>query len=337
MAINGFGRIGRNTFRAAFGNSRMKVVAINDLTSPDVLAPLLQYDSVFRTWPHKVSSRAGAILVEGKAIPVWGEKDPMLLPWKKEKIDVVVESTGFFTSAEKAKAHLAAGAKAVVITAPSEDVPTFLLGSNHDKLSKKDSVINMASCTTNSAAPVMAVLEEVFGIKKAMLSTAHSVTSGQNVVDGVPPGRKPDMRRARSVLGNIIPTDTGAAHATAAALPFLKGKFDGVSLRVPTPDVSLTTITALIGRKTTAEEVNAAFEKAAKSARWKGVLGVTDDPVVSSDFIGDARASVVDLGMTRVVDGDLVSVMAWYDNEWGYSVQLVRMIEEVGRRVCRVS
>ena len=228
VAINGFGRIGRNTFRAAFGNLSVEVVAINDLTSPEILAPLLQYDSVFRRWPHRVSHRAGVLVVDGKPIPVYSEKDPAPLPWKKEQIDVVVESTGFFTSREKSSAHLAAGAKAVVISAPSEDAPTFLMGVNHDKLGKKDTIINMASCTTNSAAAVMAVLEDAFGVKKAMLSTTHSVTSGQNVVDGVPPGRKPDMRRARSVLGNIIPTDTGAAHAVAKALRIApEGQHDG--------------------------------------------------------------------------------------------------------------
>jgi glyceraldehyde 3-phosphate dehydrogenase len=211
------------------------------------------------------------------------------------------------------------------------------MGVNHDKLGKKDTIINMASCTTNSAAAVMAVLEDAFGVKKAMLSTTHSVTSGQNVVDGVPPGRKPDMRRARSVLGNIIPTDTGAAHAVAKALPALSEKFDGVSVRVPTLDVSLTNLVVLVKGKTSVEQVNDAFTKAAKQARWKGVLSVTRDPVVSSDFIGDRHASVVDLPMTRVVDSDLVSVMAWYDNEWGYSVQLVDMIGEVGRRVCKKS
>lgn len=335
IAINGFGRIGRNVLRAGWDQKGMEIVAINDLTEPSTLAHLLTYDTVFRTWPVAVKAGKDHLVIGGKKVPVFAEKDPAELPWKELGVDVVVESTGFFTTHEGASAHVKAGARAVVISAPSEDAPTFLMGVNHDKLTRQNTVICNASCTTNSVGAVMAILDEAFGVKKAMLSTVHSVTSGQNVVDGVPPGRKPDLRRARSVLGNIIPTSTGAAKATAKALPQLAGKFDGVSMRVPTPDVSLTDVTIVTGKKVTAEDVNAVLKKAAKSARWKGVLAVTESPVVSSDFIGSTVAATVDLEMTRVVDGDLVKVLAWYDNEWGYTHQLLAMVREVGKRVLK--
>lgn len=335
IAINGFGRIGRNTLRAGWNQKGLAFVAINDLTEPRVLAHLLKYDSVFRTWDVPVRAGKDHLLVGGKKIPVFSERDPAKLPWKEHRVDVVVESTGFFTDVTSAQAHVTAGAGAVVISAPSDDAPTHLMGVNHEKLTSKAPVICNASCTTNSAGPVMAVLDEAFGVKKAMLSTVHSVTSGQNVVDGVPPGRKPDLRRARSILGNIIPTSTGAATATAKALPTLLGKFDGVAIRVPTPDVSLSTFVALLKRRVTVEDVNDAFRKAAKIPRWKGTLAVTDESLVSSDFIGSPYGAVVDLPMTRVVDGDLVNVMAWYDNEWGYSHQLILMVREVGKRVLK--
>lgn len=333
IAINGFGRIGRNAMRAGWNQKGFEIVAINDLTDPATLAHLLKYDSVFRTWDVAVKAGKDYLIIGGKKVPVFAQKDPAALPWKALNVDVVIESTGFFTTATSAQAHVNAGAKAVVISAPSEDAPTFLMGVNHEKLSKKTPVICNASCTTNSTGSVMAILDEAFGVKKAMLSTIHSVTSGQNVVDGVPSGRKPDMRRARSILGNIIPTSTGAAKATAKALPQLEGKFDGISLRVPTPDVSLSDFTVLLEKKVTVDEVNAVLEKASKSPRWKGIMTVTKDPLVSSDLIGSPYGSTVDLAMTRVVDGDLVKVMAWYDNEWGYTCQMLMMVREVGKRV----
>lgn len=335
IAINGFGRVGRNTLRAGWNEKGLEFVAINDLTEPRVLAHLLKYDSVFRTWDVSVKAGKDHLLVGGKKVPVFAERDPAKLPWREHKVDVVVESTGFFTDEASASAHVKAGAGSVVISAPSDTAPTHLMGVNHEGLTSKKPVVCMASCTTNSAGPVMAVLQEAFGVKKAMLSTVHSVTSGQNVVDGVPPGRKPDLRRARSILGNIIPTSTGSATATAKALPALAGKFDGIAMRVPTLDVSLSDFVALLKRRVTVEDVNEAFRKAAKTPRWKGTLAVTDEPLVSSDLIGSPYGAVVDLSMTRVVDGDLVKVMAWYDNEWGYSCQLVKMVREVGKRILK--
>lgn len=333
VAINGFGRIGRNVFKAGYGKPGIEFVAVNDLTEPAVLAHMLKHDSVFRTWPHEVGSDAKNLVIDGKRLPVVAEKDPAKLPWKAMKVDVVIESTGRFTDRAGASGHLTAGAKRVVISAPGKDVPTYLMGVNHDDYKGKDPVINNASCTTNSIAPVAAIMDEVFGVKKAMMTTVHSVTAEQNLVDGLPPALHPDLRRARSALINIVPTSTGAAKATTEALPRLKGLFDGIAVRVPSIDVSLSDFTFLLKKKVTVEAVNAAFKKAAASARWKGILGVTDEPLVSSDFVGSPYSSVVDLAMTRVVDGDLVKVMAWYDNEWGYSVHLIDMVQNVGRTI----
>lgn len=333
VAINGFGRIGRNVFKAGYGKPGFEFVAVNDLTEPKVLAHMLKHDSVFRTWAHEVSSDAKNLVIDGKKLPVVAEKDPSKLPWKAMKVDVVIESTGRFTDRAGASGHLKAGAKRVVVSAPGKDVPTYLMGVNHDAYKGKDTVINNASCTTNSIAPVAAIMDEVFGVKKAMMTTVHSVTAEQNLVDGLPPALHPDLRRARSALINIVPTSTGAAKATTEALPRLKGLFDGIAVRVPSIDVSLSDFTFLLKKKVTVEVVNAAFKKAAASARWKGILGVTDEPLVSSDFVGSPYSSVVDLQMTRVVDGDLVKVMAWYDNEWGYSVHLIEMVQNVGRTI----
>lgn len=332
VAINGFGRIGRTTMRAGWDRKNIQFVAVNDLTAPEVLAHLLKYDSVFRTWDHVVKSDASGIFVDEKKIPVYAEKDPLLLPWGKLKVDVVIESTGFFTKQQDAEAHRTAGARKVVISAPSKDAPTFLMGVNHKVCRRDQNVINNASCTTNSIAPVAQIMHETFGVKKAMLTTVHSVTAEQNLVDGLPPGRKThDLRRARSALTNIVPTTTGAAIATTEVVTDLKGKFDGVAIRVPSLDVSLTDFTFVTKRKTTVEEVRKTFQSAAKTARWKKVLGVSEVPLVSTDFIQSPYGSVVDLELIRVVDGDLVKVMAWYDNEWGYSTMLLDMVEYVGR------
>jgi len=330
IAINGFGRIGRTTLKCGWGRPGIEFVAVNDLTAPSILAHLLKYDSVSRAWDHKVSSDDKNIIIDGVKIPVLTEKEPTKLPWKEYKVDIVIESTGRFTKMELAKQHLDAGAKRVVISAPAKDVPTFLMGVNHTKCSANDKIINNASCTTNSVAPVAAIMDEVFGVAKAMLTTVHAVTAEQNIVDSAPPPLHPDLRRARSALVNMVPTSTGAAKATGEALPKFKGKFDGVAIRVPIIDVSLSDFTFLLKRKTTIEEVNKAFEKAAQSARWKNILGVTHESLVSSDFIGSPYSSVVDLEMTKVVDGDLVKVMAWYDNEWGYSVHLMDIVEHIG-------
>ncbi|MBI4135372.1 type I glyceraldehyde-3-phosphate dehydrogenase [Candidatus Uhrbacteria bacterium] len=331
VAINGFGRIGRNTLKAGWGRKGVEFVVLNDLTEPKILAHLLKYDSVFKIWDHKVSASADSIIVDGKKIPVVAERDPLKLPWKQYKVDVVIESTGRFTNMEAAKQHIAAGAKRVVISAPAKEVPTYLMGVNHAVCPTDAQVINNASCTTNSIAPIVAIADEVFGVAKAMMTTVHSVTAEQNLVDGLPPPLHPDLRRARSAMVNIVPTTTGAAKATTEAIPSLKGKFDGIAIRVPTIDVSLSDFTLLLKRKVTVEELNNAFKKAAGEKRWKGVVGVTNEPLVSTDFIGSPYSSVVDLSMTRVVDGDLVKVLAWYDNEWGYSVHLVDMVEHIGR------
>lgn len=333
VAINGFGRIGRNTLKIGWENKEVEFVAVNDLTAPKILAHLLKYDSVFRTWSHDVSFDEKNVIIDGKKIPVIAEKEPAKLPWKDYKIDVVIESTGRFTEMESARAHLDAGAKRVVISAPAKGVPTFLMGVNHQKCSAKDTVINNASCTTNSIAPVIAIMNEEFGVEKAMMTTVHSVTAEQNIVDSLPPALHPDLRRARSALINIVPTSTGAAKATTEAIPELRGLFDGIAVRVPSIDVSLSDFTMVLKRNTTVEEINEAFKKASKTSRWKGILGVTDVPLVSSDFVGSAYSSVVDLEMTRVVGGNLVKVMAWYDNEYGYSVHLVEMAVNAGKTI----
>ncbi len=328
VAINGFGRIGRTTLRAGFARKDLRFVAINDLADPKELAHLLKYDSVFRTWDKEIVGGKDFIKIGARKIPVYGERNPADIPWGKHKVDVVIEATGFFKTQEKAHAHIDAGARKVVISAPSEDVPTFLMGVNHRACKANQNIVSNASCTTNSVAPVAQVLSEAIGIKKAMLTTIHSVTAQQNTVDGLV--RKGDLRRARSALTNIIPTTTGAAIATTKVLPELTGKFDGIAVRVPSLDVSLTDFTFVVKKKTSAEEINALFKKAAKSARWKGILGVTDEPLVSTDFIGTSYGSVVDLGMTRVVDGDLVKVLAWYDNEWGYTQRLLDLAQHIG-------
>lgn len=332
IAINGFGRIGRTVFKAGFGRANVEFVAINDLSEPKILAHLLKYDSVFREWSREVSFDAKHLIVDGKKIPVVAETEPDKLPWKQYAVDVVLECTGRFADLEAAMAHLIAGAKKVVISAPANEVPTYLMGVNHQNYKRTEKIVNNASCTTNSIAPVAAIMDEVFGVKKAMMTTIHSVTAEQNLVDGLPPKRHPDLRRARSALINLVPTSTGAAKATYEVVPNLKGRFDGLAIRVPTIDVSLSDFTFLLKKKVTVEEINAVFKKAAKSARWKGILGVSEAPLVSSDFIGQSCSSVVDLEMTRVVDGDLVKVLAWYDNEWGYSERLMDLAEFVGKK-----
>ena len=328
VAINGFGRIGRNAFKAGFGRRGIDFAAINDLTDPKILAHLLKYDSVFRAWNHKVGADAKHLIVDGKKIPVTAEREPLKLPWKKYKVDVVIESTGRFTELQSARQHLAAGAKRVVISAPAKEVPTYLMGVNHTACPRSAPVINNASCTTNSVAPIMAIMQETLGVRKAMMTTVHSVTAEQNLVDGPPPGGK-----VGDLMVNIVPTSTGAARAATEAVPKLKGLFDGIAIRVPTLDVSLSDFTMLMARKTSVEEINSIFKKAAAAPRWKGVLGITDEPLVSADFIGSAYSAVVDLSMTRVVDGDLAKILAWYDNEWGYSVHLIELAAHVGQFV----
>ena len=330
IAINGFGRIGRTALKAGWERKDVEFVAINDLTEPSTLAHLLTYDSVFRQWPHEVSSEPGFLIIDGKKIPVVAQTDPKALPWKQYNVDVVIECTGRFTNMEDAQAHLVSGAKNVVISAPAKGVPTYLMGVNHTDRKASEHIVNNASCTTNSIAPVAAIMDEAFGVAKAMMTTIHSVTAEQNIVDGLPPKLHPDMRRARSALINMVPTSTGAAKATTEALPQLVNKFDGIAVRVPTIDVSLSDFTFVLKKNVTVEEVNNALKKAASSKRWKGILGVSEAPLVSTDFIHSPFSSVVDLPMTRVVDGDLVKVLAWYDNEWGYSVHLIDMAVHIG-------
>ncbi len=330
IAINGFGRIGRHAFKIGFGRKGFNIVAINDLTDTKTLAHLLKYDTAYPIYDRKISYDEKNIIVDGVKIPVFAEKDPSVLPWKEMKIDVVLECTGHFTKKEGAELHLQAGAKKVVLSAPGKggNIPTYVRGVNCAKVkSEKSKIISNASCTTNCIAPVMAVLEESFGIKKAMMSTIHAYTADQNLQDG--PHK--DLRRARAAAESIVPTTTGAAKAVAETIPAVKGVFDGIALRVPVVTVSLSDVTVVLKKKTTKEEINKAFIKAAKTARFKNVLLATNEELVSSDFIGNPYSSIVDLNLTNVVDGDLVKVVAWYDNEYGYAVRLVEMAELFGK------
>jgi glyceraldehyde 3-phosphate dehydrogenase len=326
VAINGFGRIGRAAFKIILSSKKYDVVAINDLAPVESLAYLLKYDTVYGIYPKKVNHSGNNIIVNGKKYNVTAQPQPKKLPWKKLKVDVVLECTGFFVKDGAAKAHIQAGAKKVIISAPAKggDVDTLLLGVNEDSY-KKQTVISNASCTTNCVAPVAQVLVSKFGVAKAMMTTIHSYTGAQKLVDA--PHKDP--RRGRSAAENIVPTSTGAAIATAKVIPELEGLFDGLSIRVPTPVVSLSDFTFLLNKDVTVKQVNNALIAASKSKRYKGILGVTDEPVVSSDFIGDPRSSIVDLPLTKVVGGNLVKIISWYDNEWGYSTRLVEMIDQI--------
>lgn len=329
IAINGFGRIGRAACKIALTHKDAEVVAINDLGDIENLAYLLRYDTVYGRYSASVEVDGDVLIVGDTRIKVLQSKNPEELPWKEMDIDVVIESTGFFTEEEGAKKHITAGAKHVVISGPtkSEGVPTVVMGVNDDKLAGVSMVSN-ASCTTNSAAPVMSVLQSVFGVEKALLTTAHAYTATQSLVDG--PGGKGDFRRGRAAAQNIVPASTGAAIAATLAIPELKGKFDGISLRVPVPVVSISDITCVLSRNTTVEEVNQAFKDAVDNSVYQGIIAVTEEPVVSSDFIGDPHSAIIDLPLTRVVGGNLVKVLAWYDNEWGYSNRLVEQVLAVG-------
>lgn len=332
VAINGFGRIGRNAFKIAFANPDLEIVAINDLTSTDTLAHLLKYDSSYGHYGHDVGSDDKHIIVDGKKITVTAEKEPDKLPWKELNIDVVIESTGRFVKGELAALHLKAGAERVVISAPAKGddskVSTHVIGVNEDKLGQAE-IISNASCTTNCITPVAAVIEREFGIEKAMMTTVHSYTASQVLQDG--PSK--DKREARAAAENIVPTTTGATIAAAKALPVLKGVFGGLSIRVPTPVVSLSDFTFLTKKKTTVEAVNAAIKKAAQEERFRGVLAWTEEELVSRDFVGDSHSSIADLKLTNVVGGNMVKVVAWYDNEWGYSNRLVEMVALAGKSI----
>lgn len=327
VAINGFGRIGRSFFRSVFGDLELDIVAINDLTDTKTLAYLLKYDTVYGRYSKKVIAKEGFISIDGKDVKVLSEKDPAKLPWKSYGIDVVIEATGFFTKAEMAKAHLTAGARRVVITAPAEGVTTALVGVNDDRFNiDAGQITGNASCTTNAVSPLMQILEETLGVKKAAMSTVHAYTATQKIVDG--PDSK-DLRRGRAAALNIVPSTTGAAEAVIQTVPALTGKFDAVAMRVPIITGSLSDITALVSRPTTVEEVNQIFKNASMSSRWIRTLHVTEEPLVSSDIIGEPYGAIVDLSLTRVVDGDLVKVFSWYDNEAGYTTTLIEHVRRV--------
>lgn len=324
VGINGFGRIGRNVFRSAFNDNNIEFVAVNDLTSPATLAHLLKYDSVHGRFPGEVKATENSIIVNGKEIKVLAEKDPAQLPWKDLGVDYVIESTGFFRSRDKAAKHLEAGAKKVIITAPAknEDI-TIVMGVNQDKYDPaKHHIVSNASCTTNCLAPAAKVLNDTFGIKRGLMTTVHSYTNDQRILD-LP---HEDLRRARAAALSIIPTTTGAAVAVGLVLPELKGKLDGFSMRVPTPDVSMVDLVAELGKPATKDEINNAL-KAAAAGPMKGILDVSDEPLVSMDYLGDSHSSIVDAASTLVMDGNFVKLIAWYDNEWGYSVRVVDLVK----------
>lgn len=329
VAINGFGRIGRNAFKIAFARSDVEIVAVNDLTDTKTLAYLLKHDSNYGTYDKEVSYDDKHLIVEGHKIVVLAEKDPAALPWKDMEVDVVIESTGRFTDIDGASLHVKAGAKRVVISGPtkSDGVDTIVLGANDDKLEGSTQVISNASCTTNSLGAIMAILESEFGVEKSLLTTVHSYTQSQVLQDA--PAK--DLREGRNAAENIVPTTTGAAIAVTLALPQLKGKFDGLSIRVPTPVVSISDVTAVLKRSVSVEEVNDAFKRAAAEPFYQGILAVSEEPLVSSDYIGNSHSGTVDLLLTKVVGGNLVKVMVWYDNEWGYSNRLVEVVADTGR------
>ncbi len=328
IAINGFGRIGRAAAKIITENKDMELVAINDLTDTETLAHLLKYDSCYGIWNHDVGFDEKDIIIDKRLVHGFAEKDPGLLPWKELGIDVVIESTGRFLTTPDAGAHLKAGAKKVVLSAPAKDeeTPTYVIGVNAYDY-KGETIVSNASCTTNCITPVMKILEDQFGIEKSLMTTIHSYTADQNLVDG--PHK--DLRRARAAAINIVPTSTGAAKAAYKTIPTLKGLFDGLSVRVPTPVVSLSDITLVLKHKVTVEDINKAFENAEKGD-LKGILATTDEPVVSSDLVGTTVSATVDLSLTQVVDGDLVKVVAWYDNEWGYTNRLVELAELIHKR-----
>lgn len=329
VAINGFGRIGRNAFKVAFGRSDIEIVAINDITDTKTLAHLLKHDSNYGTYDKEVSFDETNIVVDGKKIPVLAETDPAKLPWADHKVDVVIESTGFFTDPAKARAHITAGAKKVVLSAPAkgDGATTVVLGVNDDKLDTAKDIISNASCTTNCITPVAAVIESNFGIDKAMMTTIHSYTASQKLQDA--PAK--DLREARSAAENIVPTTTGASIAAAKALPALEGVFGGLSIRVPTPVVSLSDFVIITKKPVTPEAVNAAFKKAAKEPYYQGILAVTEEELVSSDFIGNSHSAIIDTKLTAVVGDTMLKVVAWYDNEWGYSNRLIEVVADTGR------
>ena len=324
IAINGFGRIGRTAAKILLDNKKARLVAINDLTDDETLAHLFKYDSNYGIWPGEIKADPDGehLIINNEKIPTYAEKDPLKLPWDKLGVDVVLECTGHFTDGVAAMAHIQAGAKRVIISAPPKgSMPTHIISVNEQELKSDDQIISNASCTTNCITPVVAVINREFGVLKAMMTTIHSYTADQNLQDG--PHK--DLRRARAAAENIVPTTTGAAISTTEVIPELKGLFDGLAIRVPTPVGSLSDITFIVKKKTTVEEVNEALFKASTEPRFKGILEYSEAPLVSRDIIGNPASAIVDSQLTKVVDGDMVKVVAWYDNEYGYSKRLIEL------------
>jgi glyceraldehyde 3-phosphate dehydrogenase len=326
IAINGLGRIGRAALRVILDSKELELVAVNDIAPAENIAYLVKYDSVYGRYGEEVYAKDGTLFVDKKSFKFFSEKDPAALPWKELKVDIVIECTGRFTEKEDAGKHIQAGAKYVIISAPtkSEGVPTVVYGVNDSKTG--DAIISTASCTTNSLTPVIEIIGRNLGIQKAIMTTVHGYTAGQGIVDG--PNK--NMRRGRAGAINITPTSTGAAIATTKALPQYAGKFDGVALRVPVPVGSVSDVVILTEKNTTKDEVNAILTKESEG-RYKNIISVTNDPIVSSDIIGDPHACIIDLQMTKVVDGNLLKIFAWYDNEWGYTNQMIRQAIDVAK------
>jgi glyceraldehyde 3-phosphate dehydrogenase len=330
VAINGFGRIGRLVYRQIFNMPGIDVVAINDLTSPKVLGHLLKYDSAQGRFEADVKSTEDSLVVNGDVLKIYAQKDPAQIPWGSHDVDVVIECTGFFTDKDKAAAHLTAGAKRVVISAPATgDLKTVVFNVNHSILDGSETIISCASCTTNCLAPMAKVLNDQYGIQTGIMTTIHAYTNDQNTLDA--PHPKGDLRRARAAAANIVPNSTGAAKAIGLVLPELKGKLDGGAQRVPTITGSLTELTCILSKKVTAEEINAAMKAAAQGA-LKGFLSYTEDPIVSSDIVTDPSSCIFDSGLTKVI-GNQVKIVGWYDNEWGYSNRLVDLVGLVGKKL----
>jgi len=330
IAINGFGRIGRIFFRHAFECPDMEIIAVNDLAAPENMAYLLKYDTVYGPYEKSVEIKNSEMIVDGKKIKILQEKEPSQLPWKELDIDIVIESTGVFESTEKAAAHLTAGAKRVVISAPAKDEITPTATPNvGEEFLKNGKITSNASCTTNAATPVMAVMSENPGIKKAILSTVRAYTASQELVDSS--DKKNDYRRARAAAQNIVPSTSGVATAAVKAFPSLNGKFSGIALRVPVICGSIIDFTFIANHSISVEEINSIFKKAAAEEQWKGILTVIEEPLVSSDILKNYHGSIVDLSMTKVVDGDLVKVLSWYDNEWGYASMLLKHVLAVSK------
>lgn len=336
IAINGFGRIGKAAFKVAVKRSDMEIVAINGLSPMKDTAHLFKYDTVYGIYAGEVSFDGEEyLIVDGRKYRKFSEKDPSKLPWKNLGVDVVLECTGAFTKKEKAMAHITAGAKRVIISAPAkgeDPVGTYVLGVNQDEMNhQSEQIISNASCTTNCIAPIMKVLQEKIGVKKALMTTIHAYTAGQNLVDGT--HKSGDMRRARASAQNIVPTSTGAARAVGKTMEHYKGIFDGLAIRVPVPCGSLSDITLVTEKETSKEEINKILKDAAQEAKYKGIITTTEDPIVSSDVIGNPASNIVDLALTNVLGGDLVKIIAWYDNEWGYSNRLVEQAVELAKYI----